>query len=102
MTVVRTAMLLAAAALLEAGGDALIRRGLHDRLFLVFGGLALFAYGVVVNQSGLPFGRTIGSYIAAFFIVSQVIGVLIFHDAIGWRTIAGGTLIIAGGCVLMM
>ena len=101
MTVLRTAMLLAAAAVLEAGGDALIRRGLHDRAFLLLGGVALIVYGVLVNLTGLSFGRTIGAYIAAFFVVSQVIAVLAFHEAIDWRMIAGGTLIIAGGCVLL-
>jgi drug/metabolite transporter (DMT)-like permease len=103
MTVVRTLTLLLAAALLEAGGDALIRRGLNDRMVLLLGlgGAALVAYGVMVNVTGLPFGRMIGSYIAIFFLVSQVIGVLIFHDPIDWRMIAGGTLIVAGGCVLL-
>jgi drug/metabolite transporter superfamily protein YnfA len=103
MTVVRTLTLLLAAALLEAGGDALIRRGLNDRMFLLLGlgGAALVAYGVLVNVSGLPFGRMIGSYIAIFFLVSQVMGVLIFHDAIDWRMVAGGALIVAGGCVLL-
>jgi drug/metabolite transporter superfamily protein YnfA len=102
MTAVRTALLLLGAALLEAGGDALIRRGLHDRLFLVLGGLALLAYGVLVNLSGLPFGRMIGGYIAVFFVVSQVIAVIAFHDAIDWRMIAGGALILAGGSVLLL
>jgi small multidrug resistance family-3 protein len=103
MTVARTALFLLGAALLEAGGDALIRRGLNDRLYLQLGlgGVALLAYGVPVNVSGLPFGRMIGSYIALFFLVSQVIGVLIFHDAVDWRMIAGGTFTVAGGCVLL-
>ncbi len=77
---------------------------MNDRLLyllLGLGGVALVAYGVLVNLSGLPFGRAIGSYIALFFLVSQGIGVLIFHDAIDWRMIAGGTLIVAGGCVLL-
>ena len=55
-----------------------------------------------MNLSGLPFGRMIGSYIAAFFVVSQVIAVLAFHETMDWRMIAGGTLIVAGGCVLLM
>ena len=101
MTVLRTATLLAAAAVLEAGGDALIRRGLHERAFLLLGGVALLAYGVLVNLTGLPLGRTIGAYIAAFFVVSQVIAVLAFHEPIDWRMIAGGSLIVAGGCVLL-
>ena len=76
---------------------------MNDRLYLLLGlgGVALVAYGVVVNVSGLPFGRMIGSYIALFFLVSQVIAVLAFHEPIDWRMIAGGTLIVAGGCVLL-
>jgi drug/metabolite transporter superfamily protein YnfA len=101
MTVLRTATLLAAAAVLEAGGDALIRRGLHQRAFLLLGGVALIVYGALVNLTGLSFGRSIGAYIAAFFVVSQVIAVLAFHEAIDWRMIAGGSLIVAGGCVLL-
>jgi hypothetical protein len=101
MTVFRTAMLLTAAAVLEAGGDALVRRGLHDRSFLLLGAVALIAYGALVNLTGLSFGRTIGAYIAAFFIVSQVIAVVAFHEPMDWRMFAGGTLIVAGGCVLL-
>lgn len=48
-------LLLLVAAVLEAGGDALVRTGLHTILlvrraeFLVLGGIVLFDYGVVVN-----------------------------------------------------
>jgi small multidrug resistance family-3 protein len=104
MTLARTLFVLVSAALLEVGGDALIRRGLHQRplLFLLLGGILLFAYGVLVNQGGVPFGRLLGSYIAVFFVVSQMIAVLVFRDTLGWQTLAGGTLIVAGGIVLLL
>ena len=47
------ALLLPLAALLEAGGDAVIRRGLHGRslVLLAVGAAILFAYGVLVNTA---------------------------------------------------
>jgi len=44
------------AALLEVGGDALIRVGLRGPgYWIVAGALTLFAYGVLVNLSGFGF-----------------------------------------------
>jgi len=96
--------ILVGAALLEVGGDALIRRGLQHRPWLLLlGATSLVVYGVLVNQQGsLHFGRLLGSYIAVFFAVSQIVAVLVFRDVLSWQTMAGGTLIIAGGCVLLM
>jgi len=104
MTLARTLFMLVSAAVLEAGGDALVRRGLHQRpfLYLFLGAVFLFAYGVLVNQGGLPFGRLLGSYIAIFFVMSQVIAVLVFRDALGWQTLVGGAMIVAGGIVLLL
>jgi drug/metabolite transporter superfamily protein YnfA len=95
--------ILVGAALLEVGGDALIRRGLQHRpSFLLLGATSLAGYGVLVNQGGLHFGRLLGSYIAVFFAVSQIVAVLVFRDVLSWQTMVGGTLIMAGGCVLLM
>jgi drug/metabolite transporter superfamily protein YnfA len=103
MTVVRTVAILVGAALLEVGGDALIRRGLQHRpWFLLLGATSLAVYGVLVNQGGIHFGRLLGSYIAVFFAVSQIVAVLVFRDVLSWQTMVGGTLIVAGGCVLLM
>jgi drug/metabolite transporter (DMT)-like permease len=55
-----------------------------------------------VNQGGLHFGRLLGSYIAVFFAVSRIVAVLVFRDVLSWQTMVGGTLIMAGGCVLLM
>jgi len=44
MNVAQTVVILVGAAILEVSGDALIRRGLHQRpWFLLFGALGLFA-----------------------------------------------------------
>ena len=54
MPFIRTALILVSAAILEAGGDALIRRGLQHRpLFLLLGALGLVGYGVLINQGTL-------------------------------------------------
>ncbi len=90
------------AALLETGGDAMIRHGLARQwLFLGGGALSLVFYGIIVNQGVLDFGRLMGGYIAIFFVVSQLIAWLFFHQAPGARTIVGGLLIVAGGLTII-
>ena len=97
-----TVCLLIASAMLESGGDALVRAGLHGRSWLlVSGAVTLFAYGVVVNQSSIDFGRLMGAYIVVFFVVSQLIAAFFFHQAPRPRTIFGGVLMLAGGVALL-
>ncbi len=56
--VLKTVAILVLAALLEVGGDALIRIGLRGPgYWIVAGALTLFAYGVLVNQSSVDFNR---------------------------------------------
>ncbi len=98
-----TATFLITAAFLEVGGDALIRLGLHGaRGWLVAGAIALTAYGVIVNQGRLDFGRLMGVYIAVFFVVSQIIAVAIFDQAPARATIVGGAFVVVGGIVMMI
>ena len=97
----RLIALLAMSALLEVGGDAGIRAGLHGRQAgFVLGSVLLIAYGFVVNLSKLDFGKLMGLYIALFFVVSQVIALLVFKEKLSPPTLVGGALIVAGGCVL--
>ncbi|MFZ1122763.1 MAG: hypothetical protein WB580_17110 [Candidatus Binataceae bacterium] len=99
----QTAIALLVAALLEVSGDALTRMGLRERpLLLAAGALTLFIYGVVVNQGRFDFGRLMGVYIAVFFLVSQVVAFAFFRVTPDFKTIAGGTLIIIGGAVIML
>jgi drug/metabolite transporter superfamily protein YnfA len=90
------------AALLETGGDAMIRHGLARQwLFLAAGAASLVIYGILVNQGSLDFGRLMGCYIAVFFVVSQVIAWLFFHQVPAIRTLFGGALIVAGGLAIL-
>lgn len=95
-----TILALVVAALLEVGGDALIRAGLVRARWplLVAGAAALVAYGVVVNvDRRIDFGRLMGTYIAVFFVVSQLIGAVAFGERPTSRVLLAGTLIVAGG-----
>ena len=78
---IRTAIALLAAAFLEMAGDAVTRIGLREGpIFLAVGALTLFAYGVVVNQGRLDFGRLMGVYIAVLFVVSQEVAFAFFRE----------------------
>ena len=67
-----TIIYLTLAAVLEVSGDFLMRMGLGGRRWgFVAGTLVLAGYGLLVNQPTWGFGRTLGLYIAVFFIVSQ-------------------------------
>jgi hypothetical protein len=99
--------ILMSAALLEAGGDALVRFGLHAPtsrarlLFWLAGGLVLFAYGCLVNAPPLwDFGQLIGVYVVFFFVVAQLISWLAFHQAATRGVFVGGFFIIAGGLII--
>jgi len=101
--VIKTAIALLAAALLETSGDALIRIGLRSRpLWIGAGAITLAVYGVVVNQGRLDFNRLMGAYIAVFFLVSQLVAFGFFRDTPDSRTIAGGLLIAIGGALMML
>jgi small multidrug resistance family-3 protein len=104
----RTAALLVlfAAAVLEAGGDALVRAGLHNarlvsRLLLyLIGGCVLFAYGWVVNAPPWDFGKLLGIYVVFFFVVAQLISFFAFGQKPSVTLLLGGALIVAGGLVI--
>jgi hypothetical protein len=104
--VIRLGAALLGAAVLEAGGNALLRQGLLRAWWplLVAGLITLGLYGLLVNQSGLnfDFGRLMGCYIVAFFIVSQILAALIFRDLPSARILIGGTLILLGGLTILI
>ena len=98
--------LLLVAALLEAGGDALVRTGLHASassrrlLFLAVGGLTLVGYGCLVNTPPWDFGRLLGVYIVLFFLVAQATGWLVFGQVPTRGIWLGGLFIAIGGAIV--
>jgi drug/metabolite transporter superfamily protein YnfA len=98
--------LLIVAALLETGGDAVVRLGLHasstiSRIALFgMGGLILFGYGYLVNAPSWDFGRLLGVYIVFFFVIAQIISWIVFDQQPTMQILIGGFLIVAGGIVI--
>jgi len=96
------------AATLEAGGDALVRLGLHNpqggvRIgFFAAGAGVLFLYGLSVNTPSWDFGRLLGVYVTLFFVVAQLINFFVFHAKPSMPVLAGGVLIVAGGLVMTL
>ena len=101
--IVKTFIILVVAAALEVGGDALVRIGLTGpRYIMAAGGLTLFTYGVLVNKSGLDFNRLMGVYIAIFFVVSQVVSLILFKQVPDDRILLGGGFIVTGGLLIVL
>jgi drug/metabolite transporter superfamily protein YnfA len=96
------------AALLEAGGDAIVRLGLRSTgtaprlLFFLAGALVLFAYSWTVNVPAWDFGRLIGIYIVFFFLVAQVISWTVFHQKPTYAILIGGGFIAIGGLIISL
>jgi drug/metabolite transporter superfamily protein YnfA len=96
------------AALMEAGGDALMRVGLHKHLpgqralFFALATGVLFAYGWTVNAPPWDFGKLIGIYVVFFFLIAQLISWLVFKQIPSLTFSIGGMLIVAGGVVISM
>jgi small multidrug resistance family-3 protein len=98
-----TGVWLLVAALLEVGGDAAMRIGLRGQPWgYLLGALLLALYGLLVNQPALGFGRLLGLYIVAFFVVSQALAWAIFGERPTWGLVAGGCLIVAGGLLIQL
>ncbi len=100
-------LLLALAATLEAGGDAIARTALHSQAvpmvrlgLFAAAALVLFIYGVTVNLPPWDFGKLLGVYVSLFFVVAQIINFFAFGSKPTLPIIAGGALILAGGMLM--
>lgn len=99
-------LILLTCALLEAGGDALARKGMHagslaSRIGLYAGAaVVLFAYGWLVNRPPWSFGSLLGIYVVLFFAVAQAIAWVFFHEQPTTPIWVGGALILTGGLVI--
>jgi small multidrug resistance family-3 protein len=90
------------AAILEVGGDALIRRGLRGggAILVALGFLTLGSYGVVVNLLDVDFSRLLGAYVGVFAVASIAFGHLVFGDQVPPSTWIGLAIILAGSLVV--
>ena len=91
-----------AAALLEVGGDIVIRKGLRQNtwILIAFGCVMLAAYGLVVNLVKWDFSKLLGVYVAVFAVVSVLAGRFLFRDEVAPTTWVGLVLIVSGGFVI--
>jgi drug/metabolite transporter superfamily protein YnfA len=89
-------------ALLEVGGDAVVRRGLRGAnvVIIVAGGLMLACYGLLVNTVKWDFSRLLGVYVAVFALVSVMCGRFVFGESVPNSTWVGLAIIVAGGLVI--
>jgi small multidrug resistance family-3 protein len=100
-------LILILCALLEAGADAVIRRGMASGTLLraalyLCGAAMLFSYGWLVNRPTWSFGSLLGLYIVVFFLISQLIAFFVFGERPNTPILAGGALIVAGGFVIAL
>lgn len=101
-------LVLLLAALLEAGGDALVRMGLRSSaatpklLLFAAGAVVLFLYGWTVNSPPWDFGRLLGLYVVFFFLIAQLISWLVFHQRPSGAVLVGGAFIAVGGLIISL
>ncbi len=90
------------AAILEVGGDAVVRKGLRGSglVFIMAGFAMLGCYGVVVNLVKWDFSKLLGVYVAVFALVSILAGRFVFRESIPSATWAGLAVIICGGMII--
>jgi len=91
-----------AAAVLEVGGDALIRKGLRGSgsATIAAGCIVLAFYGLMVNTVDWDFSKLLGVYVAFFAAVSLLCGLLAFKETVPPSTWVGLGLIVVGGLVI--
>ena len=99
-------LILLVCAILEAGGDALARKGIHAESqsarigFFALAAVVLFAYGWLVNRPPWSFGTLLGIYVVLFFVVAQTVSWVFFQERPTPAIWLGGALVVAGGVVM--
>ena len=105
MTLTKSLFLLFTAAVLEAGGDALMRCGLRTKTptrlaWFLAATLTLFGYGYLVNSPPWDFGKLLGVYVVFFFLVAQAISWIFYNQKPTSAIIIGGAFIVIGGAII--
>jgi len=90
------------AAVLEVGGDAVVRKGLRGgSLGVIFaGGAMLGLYGLVVNMVKWDFSKLLGVYVAIFAVTSILFGRFVFRETVPYSTWAGLMVIVCGALII--
>ena len=90
------------AAVLEVGGDAVVRKGLRVSNWSIIAGgcLMLAAYGLVVNLVKWDFSKLLGVYVAIFALISVLAGRFLFEEIVPVSTWVGLGIVAAGGLVI--
>jgi len=105
MSFTTSIFLLFIAAVLEAGGDALMRSGLHASTpmkpgWFLAAALTLFGYGYLVNSPPWDFGKLLGVYVVFFFLVAQAISWITSGSKPSSAILIGGAFIVVGGAII--
>lgn len=90
------------AAVLEVGGDAVVRKGLRGRSLIIIltGCVMLGLYGVVVNTVRWDFSKLLGVYVAIFALISTLIGQFVFKEHVPNTTWIGLAAIVCGAAII--
>ncbi len=92
------------AALLEVGGDALIRKGWRGGGLsaVVLGFAVLGSYGVLLTMLEVDFSRLLGAYVALFALASVLFGWLVFGERIGPQMWIGLGVLLIGSVIMQL
>ncbi len=99
-------LLLAIAAVLEVFGDDCFQSAMYQSAgakragWFLAGTLVLVFYSLFVNTPKWDFGKLLGVYVTLFFLIAQIINLLVFGVRPDLPVYVGGALIIAGGLVI--
>jgi small multidrug resistance family-3 protein len=93
-----------AAAVLEVGGDAVVRKGLRGSslIIILIGFTMLGCYGVVVNMVKWDFSKLLGVYVAVFALISILFARVVFKESIPTATWIGLSVIMCGGMIIQL
>lgn len=89
-------------ALLEVGGDLVIRMGLRGggKIVIVLGMAALASYGLIVNSIPWDFSRTFGIYVCLFALMSVLCGRFVLQEQVPVSTWLGLAFILSGALIV--